>query len=113
VLAQFLKGQVERLAAFQNRFDDIWRQERTLEDFSDIAFRQSGMPSKSSDVDGRSFQHFFMPTMGSRDRLYQRSLLVCYCLTRVRVWGDDQMNFATASFQRRFDGKADQIAFID
>jgi hypothetical protein len=46
VLAQLLKVQIVRLPSFQNRFDDVRREERAPEDFAHIAFRQSGLSSQ-------------------------------------------------------------------
>ncbi len=41
VLTQFLKVQIVGLPSFQNRFDDVRREECAPEDLADITFRQS------------------------------------------------------------------------
>ena len=46
VLAQFLEVQIMRLPSFQNRFDDVRREERAPKDFADITFRQSCLLSQ-------------------------------------------------------------------
>ena len=74
VPTQFVKVQILRLASFQNRFDDIGREECAPENFADITFRQSRLASQRSHIRCGSLDHLLIPTVGSCDRFYQRGL---------------------------------------
>src|SRR2546423_5906230 len=74
-LTELLEVQILGLASFQNRFDDVRREECAPENFADITFRQSHLASQRSHIGCFSLNHRFIPAGGPCVRLDQRGLL--------------------------------------